>query len=167
MADPYAGTRLKAFVDLVETEMNDATVQFVIGKAKEGKHGKRRRLHWYREGGDVESASQQGGRVETGGDEATGTRAPTVWERQELISCGIFAESAASADTLLDNTIAAIGKTAGPSIRLLNYEWQENEIAQRVPLCFLRMSLILPVPEEQKALTEITATENTCEILSS
>lgn len=164
MTQQYTGTRLQKFVSEVEAQLNDSTVLFRIGKEDEGQHGKRRRVHWYREGGTIEAPSQAGGRLNGDTDEATGSREPTAWERYERVTCGIFAESPATADTLLDNMIVAIDHTApNGSVVWERYEWTENEIAQRVPLVRLVFSLKLPVVDEVKALTELTGEELTCQ----
>ena len=156
-------SRFSTFVDAVHITLNDATVQKVIGQKNEGRNRQRRRVHWYRVGGEVTVPRQAGGRETTGGT----VREPAVWQREEEITCRIFAESEDTLDTLFDNVIVAIDNTARAySIEFGDYTWtsDKDEFAKRIPMVELNMSLKLPVSDEQKTLVTITAEELTCEI---
>lgn len=154
-------TRLEAFAIAAHTLLNDATVARVMGRVREGQHGPRRRIHWYRVGGEIESPSQAGGRKNT----AVTERIPCVWERLELVECVIFAESGDTVESLLELAITAIDKTApNGAVGWEGYEWLENEIAQRVPLVRLSFRVKLPIPDEIKPLTILEAVSNTTEL---
>jgi hypothetical protein len=157
-------SRFTAFVAAVETELGDSTVAFVLGKANEGKHGQRRRAHWYRLGGEIEKSTRQGGTLT---DDDT-TRTVSVWQRSERIVIRIFAESETTVETLLDNLIVAIDRTAGvAAVGWEQYLWHENEIGQRVPMIDLEFRLALPVADEITALVVIEAVETTTEFVES
>ncbi len=148
-------SRFTDFVEAVRVELADPTVDFVTGKAKEGQHGQRRRVHWYRETGTIVAPQQAGGRMVE--DDANGSRQPAVWLRQETILVRIFSENEDTAETLLDNLIVAIDHVRpNGAASWEDYQWQENEIAQRTPLIHLRFSIPLPVVDEIKGLTIIT-----------
>ncbi len=154
-------TRLEALATAAHALLNDATVARVMMRVREGQHGQRRRVHWYRVGGEIEYPSQAGGRKNTADTE----RVPCVWERRELVECVIFAESEDTVEALLESLVTAIDKTApNGAVAWEGYEWQENEIAQRVPLVRLNFRMRLPVPDEIKPLTELTAVVNTTEL---
>jgi hypothetical protein len=157
-------SRISAFVAAVATELDDETVDFVIGKANEGKHGQRRRVHWYRDGGEIEKTNRKGGTM-TG---AETTRTVSVWTRQERIRVCVFAESETTIETLLDNLIVAIDRTAGVSaFTQAAYIWHENEIAQRVPMVELEFRLSLPVLDEITTLVVIDEVDTTVEFVES
>ena len=158
-------TRLEAFGAEVEAELNDPTVKFVYALINEGKHGQRRRIHWYREGGQIVAPDMFGGRIEQPGNTATGIRSPALWMRLETVRCDIFAEDDETVETLFDLLIVAINNAVGEgSIDWQGYEWRENEIAQRIPMIILRFTAAMPVREEQKQLREIEGVEDTCEL---
>jgi hypothetical protein len=149
-------SRLTSFVAAVATELDDSTVEFVTGTAKEGKHSQRRRVHWYRIAGEIEPGTRQGGTK----TDAETTRTVAVWQRAELIRCRVFAESETTVETLLDNLIVAIDRTAGvQAVKWDSYVWHENEIAQRVPMIDLEFRLALPVADEITTLVTIEAVE--------
>lgn len=160
-------SRLSNFATAVHANLADATVLQVVGQLNKGRNTQRRRVHWYREGGEIVPPHQAGGRI-SDGDEATGTRAPAVWQREEQITCHVFAESEDTLDTLLDNLIVAIDRTApNGSVIFGNYTWaatDKDEFAKRVPMVELQCVVKLPVLDEQKSLVEITAEELTCTI---
>lgn len=161
-------SRFSTFVDDVHTRLNDATVQKVIGDKERGRNRQRRRLHWYRTGGEIVPSRTAGGTVESAGDDITGTRTPSVKTRMEDILCRVFAESEDTLDTLLDNVIVAINQTARePAVEWGEYTWeatQKDEFAKRIPMVELQFALRLPVADEQRSLTQITAELLTCEI---
>jgi hypothetical protein len=157
-------SRISDFVSAVATELDDDSVDFVIGKAKEGQHGQRRRVHWYRLGGEIEKNTRQGGTL----TDTETTRTVAVWQREERIVARIFAESEDTIDVLLDNLIVAIDRTAGVSaFTKADYIWHENEIAQRAPMVELEFRLALPVADEITALVVIEAVETTTEFVES
>jgi hypothetical protein len=157
-------SRISAFVAAVETELDDSTVDFVIGLAKEGQHGQRRRVHWYRIGGQIDKNTRQGGTL----TDTETTRTVAVWQREELIRVRVFAESESTIDTLLDNIITAIDRTAGVSaVTWGDYLWHENEIAQRIPMVELEFRLALPVPDEITTLVVIEDVDTTTEFVES
>lgn len=59
-------TRLEALAIAAHALLNDATVARVMMRVREGQHGQRRRVHWYRVGGEIEYPSQAGGRKDNG-----------------------------------------------------------------------------------------------------
>jgi hypothetical protein len=149
-------SRIRSFVDAVEAELDDETVAFVIGKVNEGKHGQRRRVHWYRMGGEIVPTERQGGTMTDGET----TRTVSAWTRAERIVVHIFAENTDTVETLLDNLIVAIDHAAGVSaFTRAEYLWQENELAQRVPMVELEFRLALPVADEITTLVIIEAVE--------
>jgi hypothetical protein len=157
-------SRISSFVTAVATELDDGTVAFVIGKVNEGKHGQRRRVHWYRMGGEIEPSTRQGGTMTDGET----TRTVSAWQRTERIVARIFAESEDTVETLLDNLIVAIDHAAGVSaFTRAEYLWQENEIAQRAPMIELEFRLSLPVADEISTLVTIAAVETETEFVES
>ena len=151
-------SRLEDLSDAVHTLLDDSTVEQVVGRRKDGRHGKRRRIHWYSAGGIVQKNSRSGGTVD--GVE----KSVVVWERLERVSCLVFAENVDTLDVLLDNLIAAIDNTAPNGSAIFDgYTWDYDEVAQRIPSSELQFEIKWPVRDEQKALTVITAEENTCD----
>lgn len=154
-------SRLSDLADAVHVTLDDSSVKKVIGKVNDGKHGPRRRIHWYHTGGVVQTVSQAGGRL----TESDTVREPAVWERLGAIDCLVFAENDETAETLLDNLIVAISQTAPNGSAIFeDYVWQHDEIAQREPLATLRVLIKWPVVDEISPLTEITDEEHSCEI---
>lgn len=152
-------SRLSDFSAAVHTELNDATVERVNSRRRDGRHGKRRRIHWYSDGGAIDIASQAGGRETTSGT----VREPAVWERLERVTCLVFAENEDSLDTLLDNLIVAISRVAANGSAIFDsYTWQYNEVAQRIPVSELTFDLKLPVVDEYSPLVVITDEEHDC-----
>lgn len=150
-------SRFGRFVAEVEANLADTTVEFQLGRAREGEHGIRRRVMMYRAGGLILAPKRAGGAM-VGGE--GGVRIPTIYDRHESVDVVLHAESEESLDQLLDNMINAIDKVApNGGINWENYEWNENEIAQRVPQVRLRFAVKLPVAEEIRPLTIITAEE--------
>lgn len=157
-------SRVSDFVDAVEAQLADATVLFEIGLKNEGKHGQRRRVHWYRVGGEIEQNDRKGGKLTDGET----TRTVSVWRRLELVRMCVFAESETTIDTLLDNLIVAVDRAAGVNaVRWEQYIWHENEHAQRIPMVELEFRLALPVADEISTLVFISAVENTVEFVES
>ncbi len=154
-------SRLSAFVAAVAVELDDSSVEFVIGKKNEGKHGQRRRVHWYYNvGGEIEENTRQGG---TKTDDDT-TRTVSVWQRSEAVLVRAFAESEDTIETLFENLITAIDRAAGvQAVTWGPYTWHENEIGQRVPMIDLEFRLALPVPDEITTLVTIAAVSTTTE----
>lgn len=163
-------TRLRAFAEAVQAELDDSSVEFRFDRIDENKHGQRRRVHWYRMGGQITAPDGAGGRVENPDDDdvpddVTGTRSPALWHRQEEVQCVIFAEDSTLIEQLLDLLIVAINEALKEgSVDWQGYTWHENEINQRIPMCTLQLTATMPVREEQKPLREVTATEQTCEV---
>lgn len=157
-------SRFSTFVDAVHVTLADATVQKLIGDSHKGSNRQRRRVQWYRTGGECVTSPQAGGRETESGT----IREPAVWTRLEEITCHIFAESEDTLDDLFDNVIVAIDNTARAfSVQLGEYAWSypgKGEFATRVPMVELNMSLKLPVSDEQKTLVTITAEDLTCDI---
>lgn len=152
-------SRLESLADAVHVQLNDATVEKVIGERKDGRHGKRRRIHWYTSGGTYAQPSQSGGR-----EIASGTqRAPAVWSRFANIVCRVHAESTATLDTLHDNLIVAISKVAANGGAVFDdYTHEYNEVAVRVPVDVVNFTIEWPVVDEVKPLVFITDEELTC-----
>lgn len=155
-------SRFLSFVDAVEAKLNDPTVKFVDGHpARTGQHGQRRRVHWYLVGGTVEPTEQAGGRTPTEGGT---TREPSVHSRHEDIDVVVFAESVDNVDTLFDNLIVAIDRTAPNSgVEFSSYEFDYDQYSKRVPTIRFTITTKLPVVDEISPLTEITDEEHTCE----
>lgn len=152
-------SRLSDFADSVHVALNDATVEKVIGQKNGNRHGKRRRLHWYRISGQIVPARQ------TGGTEENGNRSPTELTRLETVQCNVFAETEDTLDVLIDNVIAAIqGDAPGGSVQWGDYTWAHDEYAKRGVMVPLTFEIRLPVLSEQKALVTITDEDLTCEI---
>lgn len=152
-------TRLEAFSQTVHTALNDATVERVFSRRRDGRHGPRRRIHWYSNGGGLEAVSQAGGRETTSGTK----REPAVWERIEEVECLVFAEDETNLELLLQNLIVSIDHTAPNGSAIFEgYSWEYDEVAKRVPLSRLVFKLKLPVVDETSPLTVITAEELTC-----
>jgi hypothetical protein len=157
-------SRISDFVAAVAIELDDDSVEFVIGKAKEGQHGQRRRVHWYRTEGDIDKNTRSGGTM----TDTETTRTVAVWQREEMQLVRIFAESETTAETLLDNLVVAIDRTAGVSaVKWERYSWRENEIAQRGPMIELEFRLALPVADEITTLVVIEAVDTTTEFVES
>lgn len=155
-------SRASDFVAAVETLLADSTVSFVVGLKNEGKHGPRRRVHWYRVGGEIEESTRKGGTL-TDGDTS---RTVSVWQRTERMRMVVFAESETTVETLLDNLIVAVDRAAGVNaVKWEQYLWHENEIAQRIPMVELEFRLALPVADEISTLVFISAVENTVEFV--
>lgn len=154
-------SRVSSFVAAVQTELDDSSVAFVIGKKNEGKHGQRRRVHWYYGlGGEIEQNQRKGGTLTD--DDAT--RTVSVWQRSEIIRVRAFAENEDTLEALFENLITAIDRAAGVNaVDWQGYDWHEEEIAQRIPMIQLEFRLALPVADEISTLVTITAVENTVE----
>lgn len=152
-------SRLSDLADAVHTELDDATVEKVLYRRREGRNAKRRRVHWYAEGGRLEAPDQAGGRLD-----GEGNRIATVWTRWERVACQVFAESVETVETLLENLIVSIDHVApNGSAILQEYTWDYDQVAQRVPRVELIFEVNWPTRDEQKALVTITDEELTCE----
>lgn len=160
-------SRLSALADTVHTLLDDATVLKVIGQQNKGRNLQRRRIHWYRMGGEITFPKQAGGRVNSAGDDVTGTREPAVWMRLETVTCHLFAESEETLDVLLDSWIVALDNTApNGSVQFTDYSWDStdaDEFAKRTPMVAASFVIKLPVVDEIGQLVEITAEELTAE----
>lgn len=153
-------SRLSNLADAVHAELDDATVEKVIGRRKDGRHGQRRRVHWYSDGGDIDTGKRAGGAEISGGTK----KEPTVWARYERLNCLIMAESVDSLDTLLDNMIVAIDHTVPNGSAIFEgYSWDYDEVAQRVPATELVFSVQWPVADEIKDLVVITDEGHICD----
>jgi hypothetical protein len=144
----------------IYTALNDSTVLFVRGKANEGKDGPRRRVHFYRRGGVLEPPAR------TANWAQNMTANESRFTRVEEIEAAVMAEDEENVSILFDNLAHAIEKAfPGDSARLKlgNYEWQENEIAQRTPLIRWRFALAFPANPEQTTLREVDAVNNVSE----
>lgn len=160
-------SRLSALADAVHLLIDDATVLKVVGEQNKGRNLQRRRIHWYRVGGELTYASQAGGRVNAAGDDVTGTREPTVWMRLETVTCHLFAESEDTLETLLDAWIVALDNTApNGGVIFTDYTWEasdKDEFAKRIPMIAASFVIKLPVVDSIGQLVEITDEELTCE----
>lgn len=153
-------SRLENLAIAVHTELDDATVQRVMYRRRDGRHGQRRRIHWYSDGGDVRPADRAGAKAVDGDT----NKIPQVWSRFERVACLVFAENVDTLDALIDNLIVAVDRTApNGSVIFDGYTWDYDEVAQRIPMSELIFEVQWPVADEVKALTEITAEELTCE----
>ena len=159
-------SRLQAFADGVETVLDDDSVEFRVWQINEGKHGKRRRVHWYSLGGAVVAPAQLSGRQPGDVNNPTGTRDPALWNRIEQIQCVIFGEDETTTEQLMENLFRAISSTAGDgAVEWSGYTWEVNQVARRIPMIRLNFGLRWPVTEETKQLVEIKAVNNQCEYL--
>lgn len=159
-------SRLQGFVSAVETALDDGTVGFRVNQVNKGKHGKKRRVHWYGEGGTIEAPAQTSGR-NSDGDPSNGVREPDLWDRIEQIQCVIFAEDETTIELLMENLLRVISNTAGDgAVEWNGYEWELDQIDRRIPLIRLRFGLRWPVTEETSQLRPITDVENQCEIVT-
>lgn len=149
--------RFQKFADAVHAQLDDATVEQLVGRANAKKHTQRRRIIWMRVGGRVIQSRQSGGQKD-----GEGNRVDSILTRQERISVQIFAESEDTLDTLVDNFIAAVSQVS-PSINWeQGYEWSEAEVSERQPFVEFTIYKKLPVPDKQQELITITSEQHDC-----
>ena len=151
-------SRLSNLADAAHIALDDSSIEKVIGRRKDGRNTQRRRIHWYSEGGTLQSTTGAGPNT------VDGTKQPSVWERFERVACLVFAKSPDDLDDLLDNLIVAIDHTApNGSVIFDGYTWDYGEVSQRVPMSELQFEIKWPIPDEIKTLTVITDEELTCD----
>ena len=152
-------SRLETFIAEVAAILNDPTVAMYAEKLQDGTNKQRRKVKWYHPGGRLELTNQSGGRTSTVG------RTVAVWQRVADIQAKVSAENVDTLDVLLDNLVVACDQARpNGSVIMERYDWVYNERGQRTPEASLFMSLVLPIADEQKQLTEILAEDETCEI---
>jgi hypothetical protein len=153
-------SRLQTFAGEVAAILDDSTVLMVYEKKEDGTNRRRRKVKWYHSGGRLERVSQAGGRL----SDSNGNRTVAVWQRVADIEAKVSAENVDTLETLMDNLVSAC-EQARPngSVEMERYDWVYSEIGQRTPEATIFMSLILPIADEIKALTEITDEEENCE----
>ena len=153
-------SRLQSLADAVHVQLNDPTVEQVVGERKDGRHGSRRRIHWYTSGGSYSAPMQAGGRETTAGTQ----REPAVWSRFADIVCRVHAENESTLDVLHDNLIVAISRVAANGGAIFSaYSHEYNEVAARVPVDVVNFTIEWPIVDEVKQLVFITDEELTCD----
>lgn len=147
-----------AAVAEIKASLNDASVEFITGRASEGMNRQRRRVQLYRNGGTIEKPQK------AGGQRSGLTEYESYYNRHESITAVIFAENEELTSALLDNLIHAIERAfPGYDSRFSDYEWAENEIAQRTPMIRFNFTLVFPSLPTNLQLTEIAAVNNVSE----
>lgn len=144
-------SRFTDLIQSIETELNDSTVDFVVGNDQQRKRGQRRRIHWYRRGGPITSAKRTGG-----GDIGGTRRVATPWQREGVIEAHIFSENDDTTEQLTDNLISAIFNTNNTGVTFFDFEWDDDQINQRSCYCIVRFSINTPVTVESLPLVFIT-----------
>jgi hypothetical protein len=168
-------TNLEQTIDVIESELNDPSVDMGYGALKRAQHRRPRSIVWVRPGGDIDSIPIGGGLLRTAEEsaaEGTSTGAPAgdrvdyCYSVIDSAVAVITAEDGAAAEQLMYALLAAIKRACGNHARPGSFTWPVEAAGGSYthrPSIELRVSFTYLAPESASGLVVILGAQHTHE----